>query len=266
MLRRPASALPTVVRTVVGAVVARAVVGALAVGAVVVAPACSSIQSEDIDTDAITADITLHPRADGSATDVTATLSAGALTFVDLTGDDTLVAKSGEHEVTLGKNQALGALSYEGTLDGTGAAGDEVTVAFERTAFASAPSSTVTLPAPVSITVPAASASFSRADADIVVTLAEDGSTDPVQLSWSGDCVVGGTLDVPAGQTTATIAHGTIARAEPSSADANATPVADTCTLHLSVVRSVDGILDDAFEGGHITARTEDTRDVTTTP
>ena len=256
--RSSPSALRSVVRTVWRAVAA--------VAAVVAAPACSSIHSEDIDTDAISADITVHPRKDGSAADVSVTLSAGALTFVDLTGGDALVARSGEREVQLGKNQALGALAYEGTLDGVGASGDEVTVAFERTAFASAPASTVTLPAAVSITAPAAAESFSRAENDVVVTIADDGSTDPVTLSWSGDCVVGGSLDVPAGQTTATIARGTIQKAEPSPSDADAAPIADTCTLHLSVVRSVDGILDDAFSGGHITALTDDGRDVTTTP
>lgn len=230
------------------------------------APACSSINSEDIDTDAINAEITIRPRADGSATDVGVTLSAGALTFVDLTGDDELVASSGDKAVTLGKNQVLGALAYEGALDGVGAAGDEVTVAFNRTAFASAPESKVTLPAPVALTAPAASTSFSRADDEIVVTIADDGSTDPVRLSWSGDCVVGDGLDIPAGQATATIARGTIQKAEPSQSDADAQPVADTCTLRLSVVRSVEGILDDALGGGRITATTADGRDVTTTP
>lgn len=244
----------------------RALACSVVVVGVVVAPACSSVHSEDIDTDAINAEIRAHPRNDGSATDVSVTLSAGALTFVDLTGDDALVARGGEQEVTLGKNQALGALAYEGTLAGVGAAGDEVTVAFERTAFAPAPSSTVTLPAPVSLTAPEATTSFSRETDDIVVAIAEDGSTDPVQLSWSGDCVVAGDLEIPAGQTTATIAHGTIVKSEPSQSEANAAPIADTCALHLSVVRSVDGILDDAFAGGHITAITEDGRDVTTTP
>jgi hypothetical protein len=263
MNRRLSSSLQSILAGVVsGANAARA----LALGAVVVAPACSSIQSEDIDTDAITAEITVHPRRDGSACDVSATLQAGTLTFVDLTGGDVLVARSGDNEVRLDRNAVLGAVAYEGTLQGVGAAGDEVTVALQRTAFPSAPSSTVTLPAQVSITQPEAATSFSRAESDIVVTLAEDGSTDPVKLSWSGDCVQGGNIDIAGGQTSVTIPRGTLQKAEPSPSDADAEPVADSCTLRLTVVRSVQGILDEAFEDGRISAFTDDSLELTTTP
>jgi hypothetical protein len=228
--------------------------------------ACSSIDSDDIDTDAITADITVRPRADGSATEVAATLSAGALTFIDLQAGDRLVASSGDAQVELSASDVLGAVSYAATLDGVGAAGATVTVAFEREAFTSAPSSTVVLPAPVSITAPDAAASFSRAEDDLVVALAAVASDDPVRVSWSGECVVADGIDVPAGQASVTLAKGTIQKAEPSSSDADAAPIADSCSLRIVAERTVQGVLDPAYEGGRISAATSDSREVTTTP
>jgi hypothetical protein len=246
--------------------------GALAVCGVFTSTACSSIDSEDIDTDALTADFSVRPRVDGTATEVGATLSAGALTFVDLIGDDRLVARSGDVEADLVESEVLGALSYAVTLDGVGEPGATVTVGFERTAFASASSSTVTLPVPVSITAPEAATVFSRANDDLVISLADDGSTDGVRVSWTGDCVVEDGVDVPAGQTTVTIARGTIqtadasARGDSGGGNGAAAPALDSCALTVVAERVVEGVLDAGFKGGSITATTSDRRELTSNP
>ena len=270
----------------------RSVVALFGVAAALAAStACSPTKTEDIATDAITASFDVLPRADGSATDVLATLSAGSLTPIELTGDDKVVARSGEKRVELSTpdellteeeldaSEAAGEPSFygrtlngvlTGVLDGVGAEGDVVTVAFERTAFPSAPSSTVTLPAPVQIVAPEAAAVFSRANDDIVVTLAESASTDPVRVTWSGECIDDGNVDVPAGQNTITIARSTIARIGQGNASGGgggaAAPVSDSCELRLVVERVVDGVLDDAWDSGRITATTSDSRDLTSNP
>jgi hypothetical protein len=115
-------------------------------------------------------------------------------------------------------------------LDGVAAADAAVVVAFERTAFAAAPDSSGSQPAPVALQAPAASAAFSRENDDIIVTLAPSASDDGVRVSWSGDCVQGDGLDVPAGQTEVTIAKGTIQKL-PDPPDADGQPTPDPCTL-----------------------------------
>jgi hypothetical protein len=238
---------------------------------VLVVAGCQSIESGDIQTGAISAAIEVRPRADGSATDVTASLTAGALTFVDLDGEDRLVASSGEVSVELQESNLLGAVNYAAALSGIAAPGDVVTVALVRGAdHTGAPSSSVRLPEPVTLTAPAAGTTVSRADDDIVATIERAASDDPVRVSWSGECVQEGGLDVPAGQTTVTIAKGSIMKRTPADADAADTdttqPVADTCTIRLTASRRVVGTLDPAFEGGSITAVTSSSRDLTSTP
>jgi hypothetical protein len=253
-----------VLRSLLRASAVRFVVAAAALSPVSATFACSSIDSEDIDTDAITASIDVRVRNDGTASDVTATLSAGTFTFIDLGGDDRLVARAGEVDVELQQNDLLGAVSYGATLDGVVAVDTEVTVAFERTAFAAAPATTVTLPALLTLAAPAAGTAFSRADDDIVVTLAEASATDGVRVSWSGDCVESDGLDVPAGQAEVTIAKGSIVkRAASNDADG---PVADSCALTIRAERARQGVLDSGYAGGQIRALTADSRDLTTNP
>jgi hypothetical protein len=229
---------------------------------------CSSIESGDLETSGINAAIEVRPRADGSATDVTASLTAGALTYVDLDGDDKLVASSGEVSADLEESNLLGAVNYAAVLNGIHSPGDIVTVAFLRgEGKVSAPSSTVRLPEQVTMTAPEASASFSRADDDITVTLESNASDDPVRVNWSGDCVQGGGLDVPAGQTAVTILKGTILKREQVDPnDPDSRPVPDNCTMTLTAVRRVTGILDPAWGGGGIASVTSSSRDVTSKP
>lgn len=229
---------------------------------------CSSIESGDLETSGINAAIEVRPRTDGSATDVTASLTAGALTFVDLDGDDKLVASSGDVSADMEESNLLGAVSYAAVLSGINTAGDIVTVAFQRSGGKDpAPSSTVRLPEQVTMTAPEASASFSRAGDDITVTLENNASDDPVRVSWSGECVQDGGLDVPVDQTSVTISKGTILKREQvDENDPDSRPIPDTCTIQITAARRVTGTLDPAWGGGGISSVTSSSRDVTSNP
>ena len=222
----------------------------LALAAVV--SGCSTIESGDVETSGMTASIEVKAKADGSATDVFASISSGTLTTVDLDGDDQLVASSVDVSVDLEENNLLGVVTYAGSLTGISAPGTEVNVAFNRSADKTpAPLSTVALPVPLDISAPAAGTSFSRADDDIEV----------------GDCIDTGSLDVPAGQATVTINKGTIEkRAQADANDPDSEPVPDTCTITVTAQRRVEGTLDPAWGGGQIVAVSSATRDLGTAP
>jgi hypothetical protein len=238
----------------------------LALAAVV--SGCSTIESGDVETSGMTASIEVKAKADGSATDVFASISSGTLTTVDLDGDDQLVASSGDVRVDLEENNLLGVVTYAGSLTGISAPGTDVNVAFNRSADKTpAPTSTVALPVPLDISAPAAGTSFSRANDDIEVVLESDASDDAVTVRWAGDCIDTGSLEVPAGQATVTINKDTIEKR--AQADANAPdsePVPDTCTITVTAQRRVEGTLDPAWGGGQIVAVSSATRDLSTAP
>jgi hypothetical protein len=236
---------------------------ALAAATLAATVGCSSIDSSDLETSGINASIEVVRLQNDGGVDVHASLAAGTLNFVDLEDGDVLSARLGDNTVTLEQSDFLGALSYNGHLDG-GAAGDVVTVALTRAEKDSAPTSTVNLPELIEITAPAASAAFSRADDDIVVTVSGEESDVGARLSWSGDCVVTDGIDVPADQTTVTINRGTIVKREQvDENDPDSQPVPDSCTVTLTVRRTTAGALDAAYKGGSITGVTQSSRDIT---
>ena len=229
---------------------------------------CNDIDSADIETSGINASITVRAKADGSSTAVSATLTAGALTFVDLDGEDQLVATSGEASTVLAEGDLLGVVGYNGSLSGVGAPGDEVKVSLERSSDKTpAPDSVVTIPEPIAIAAPEAGTAFSRADDDIVVDLTSEESDDDATLKWSGACIKDGSLAVPSGQASITINKGTIEKREQVDAnDPDSEPVADTCSFTIEIERRVEGSLDPAWGSGGIRAVASDTRDLTTNP
>ncbi|MDP2342046.1 MAG: hypothetical protein Q8O67_13900 [Deltaproteobacteria bacterium] len=234
---------------------------AFAVSLLAATVGCSTIDSEDIETSGINASMEVARTNDGS--NVSVSLSAGALNFVSLNNGDVLKATALGQTVELSENNLLNAISYFGRVDAN-AQGDEVTVSFERAEKTSAPSSTVVLPASVEITAPAASSVFSRANDPIVVEITGEASTDALRLSWSGDCVDADGLDVPADQTSVTINAGTIKkRAQVDENDPDSQPVPDSCTVSVRIERRVLGTLDGAFKGGSISAVTSSSRDIT---
>lgn len=220
------------------------------------AAACEQVDSDEVATDAIYANMVVTANGDGNSEAVT-TLRVGgntSNTYLELTENDALIAAAGDPAVTsaMQEQENLGAVSYHASFAGE-AEDTPFKISFLRTHAAdqecngvSAPNSTVALPAPFAITAPATNASFSRANDDIVVTWAASGETDPMSWSAIGGCtqlaggqVSGdpGTLTIPAGMIMGTDTSG-------------------TCNVVVSLERTREGALDPAYgEGGVIRAR-----------
>lgn len=214
--------------------------------------ACEQVDSEDILTSGVYADIIAEADGDGS-TQVRTSLRVGGVlsnTFVDLSAGESVTAVSGTDEKTLARRSLLGAISYTGTFTG-----DEVdkafTVAWNRTdEFVSAPNTTITLPAPFTLTAPVAGATFSRASDDIVVTWEASGTTD--EMFWeviTSSCareMKSNTITADPG--TFTIAAGTFTNVDGHEAE--------TCDTTLLLIRRREGNLDPAYgEGGWVVGR-----------
>ncbi len=232
----------------------------LVLAAVLVLAGCSTVDSADIDTSGITANL-LVTVPDGTTTaEVSATLRVGTMTFVELGGGEKVSASGGGQTATLKRGKLAGATSYTGRLDGAGAAGTEITFTLERDGGkASAPLSVVKVPEPIRLTAPAAGTRISRR-ADLVLRFAAgSGGT----LSWAGPCVQGGSLTLESGRTSATISRGTI-RALPSPTP-NAAATA-SCDLTLTLTRRGDGTLDNTFKDGSVAAETQTVRQVLSVP
>lgn len=207
--------------------------------------ACAeSVESNDVLTDGIYAELRAASTEDG--TSVTATLLVGGAdsnTFVRLTGDDALTATAGSETRTLASRNLGDRYFY--TTDLEASTGDtEVIFRFERTIDDGAPDSRCTMPAAVAITGPTGDAAVSRADSDLVITWTPGDADDTLQLDIEGDCIqgYGTTLDDSAG--THTLPAGTLV-------SASDLPAACQSTIRLTRQRS--GMLDPAFgEGGSV--------------
>lgn len=225
---------------------------------------CSQIDSSDLETSGMIASMEVVRLQTGDGADVHVSLTAGTLDFVDLEPGDELVASFGDEKVTLDQGEFLGALTYNGHLSAKDA-GDEITIALNRAEKDPAPASKVKLPAQVAISAPAATTAFSRENDDIVVTLNSEESDVGARATWNGDCVNTDGVDVPAGQTTFTIAKGTIVKREQTDAnDPDSEPVPDSCTLHVVVRRQTDGTIDPAYKSGSIFGVSQSSVDLTT--
>ena len=77
---------------------------------------CSTVDSADLDTSGITANL-LVTVPDGTTTaEVSATLRVGTMTYVELGGGEKLSASGGGHTATLKRGKLAGATSYTGRL------------------------------------------------------------------------------------------------------------------------------------------------------
>jgi hypothetical protein len=208
--------------------------------------ACAeSVESDDVLTDGIYADLQAVASEDGMH--VTATLLVGGAdsnTYVRLTGDDSLTATAGDEtrEMT---SRNLGDYYHYATDFAASTVDTEVVFRFERTIDDGAPDSRCTVPAAIEITGPVDGDAVSRAESDLVITWTPSGEDDTLQLEVEGDCIqgFGTTVDDAAGSHT--LPPGTIV--SPSDP-----PEACQATVKLSRQRS--GTLDAAFgEGGRVT-------------
>jgi hypothetical protein len=230
--------------------------------------ACSTVDSADIRTNGITADIVVVVPEGASGATVRASLRVGALTFVELADGEKLTARAGETAATLERAKFAGATDYSTKLDGVTAAGTEVVVGLQRTANdTSAPRSSVRLPEPLALDAPRAGARFSRSRDDVVVRIVTE-KDQPAVLTWAGECVTTGSLDVPAGSTTMRISRGTIRAASPATRAPTASPSRppSNCQVRLTVTRHLRGTLDPAYGEGTISAETSSARDILSVP
>ncbi|MDF1564876.1 MAG: hypothetical protein P1V51_17670 [Deltaproteobacteria bacterium] len=214
--------------------------------------ACEQVDSEDVLTSGVYANITAEADGDGSTTVSTSLRVGGALsnTFLELGAEESVTATSGGETKTLARRNVLGAISYVGTF--TGDETDKAfTVAWNRgEGYESAPNTTLSLPAGFEITAPAAGATFSRANDDIVLTWDSSGTTD--DMLWeivTSTCAREMKSNTITGDPgTLTIAAGTLTNIDGHEGE--------TCDTTLVLLRRRLGNLDPAYgEGGWVVGR-----------
>jgi hypothetical protein len=219
--------------------------------------ACTTHESSDVLTSGIYASITAQSTGNGT-TDVGATLYVGnplGLNFVELTGDDQLLVKSGSMTKEMRETQLLGTVSHHVEF-ATDAEGAQFEVVFARSLDDGAPSSVATLPAKFSITT--ASQTASRAQA-VSVAWTPSGTADNMSWTATGDCIE--LESAPMADTgTATIPAGALKKRMAAN-----TP--DQCDVTITLMRSRAGMLDPHYgKGGEVRGIQARTLAITSTP
>ena len=221
---------------------------------------CAQVESDDVKTDGIYADLLVQ--ADGSGSSVaTAALKVGGAssnTFLDLTAGDALEAANGDDVSAMVRNEALGVIWYS-AIFAVDSADAPFKISFLREEDVSAPDSDVTMPAGFAITAPAPNTSFSRASDAVVVTWDNSGSTDGFSWQITGDCIVAQFGNQTADNGTLTIPAGAIQPGQNQGAN--------SCTANIQLFRTRAGTLDGAYgEGGVIRARQTRTISILSAP
>jgi hypothetical protein len=214
------------------------VVAALLAGGV----ACSDVQSEDVFTDGMYADLDVVATGDGTST-ANAVLKVGgatSTTFVELTADDALtVSLDGAEPVPMNELELGDWHGYSASLQGDSTE-SEFVIAFTRTVDDGAPSSTITLADPFTLgTV----ASESSRGADLAITWDPSGVPgQTMSITVTGDCVIAQVQTVDDTGSYTFLAN-TITTAEGNESA--------TCPITIDVRRYETGAVDPAFgEGG----------------
>jgi len=219
---------------------------------------CAKTDSSDLLTSGIYAGMTAMATGNGTTT-VSATLYVGNpinLNYVDLTGDDMLIAAHGTEEKVMIESQLLNIVSHTTSFD-TDDAGDEFDVAFIRTVDDGAPRSTMTLPEKFEITPPQM-ATWSRQTA-MGTTFEGPSSSDPMRWEARGDCIelafdeidpVQG-FSIPSNRLQKRMGDG----------------VADTCAVTFTVTRYRIGTVDPGYgKGGSVQGQQVRSFTITSTP
>jgi hypothetical protein len=218
----------------------------VSLSALLACAACTDLQSADLKTAGMSANMTVQVDDSGQTT-ASATLNVddNSTDFVTLSSGDSLTTSVAGQTQTMTENDALNDVSYSTTFSNEEASGLVYTIAFNRSSGnTSAPSSTCTLPAPFTIASPTTSGSFSRATADIEVNYGSGGSSDGVQYTVQGACVQGPLAQELDGDPgTFTIPHGAITPNSPSQSS-------QTCSVTLTITRTRMGQLDPAYGSG----------------
>jgi hypothetical protein len=216
---------------------------------VLFAAACEKHDSVDILTSGINAQIVVEAEGDGT-TQARASLflgSPGSLDFIELQGDDRLVAVVDQDAREMTEFDFLNIVSYQATFD-TDAPDTLFDVQFIRTIDLGAPSSTCTLPAGFDLTTSAEGLEVSRA-AEIVVDWAPSGELDDMRYEIKGICLQD-VVDVIQNDTGGIIlVADTLVKAEGDG-------VEDSCQATFTMWRTRGGDLDPGYgEGGTIECR-----------
>jgi hypothetical protein len=216
----------------------------LALLAVVLA-GCVKTESGDLLTSGIHASIHIETLGTGT-TDVRATLFLGNplnLNFVELSGDDQLIARHYGRSKVMVESEVLNVISYHAQFQ-TDAEGAQFGVAFVRTVDAGAPSSTATLPAKFTVAGPP-SETVSRAE-PITITWSPARSLDVMSWEIQGDCIERESQNLVGDTGTATIEVGRVRKRMGDG-------IADACPMTIRVARARLGTLDPGYgKGGTI--------------
>ena len=235
-----------------------------ALSLIVILAGCSTVESKDIRTGGITANYVVSLPETADAASVSASYRVGTLTFVELGEGESVTASGGGKDVTLKHHRSAGVTDYGGQLDGVVDAGTEITFNLARGKDDdSAPRSTVKLPERVRLTAPLAGTTYSRR-ATIPVRFDSRPSEQLSILTWAGECIQTGSLELEPGRTSAGIPAGSI-RSSTETPTPGVKP-ATTCPVDVTLTRRTEGTLDEAFKGGHITAETQSVRRITSAP
>ena len=206
--------------------------------------ACTTTQSDDVLTSGIHAQLSAATFGDGETT-VSATLFVGnpiGLNYVELAGDDRLVAKHGTTSKPMIESELLNTVTHRAVFDGD-AEGDQFEVSFTRAVDEGAPSSRMTLPAKFDLAAPPATASRAQS---LTLTWSPAGSSDAMSWDAEGDCIEREGAPITGDPGTLTIAGDIIKKRMAAN-----TP--DQCTVTLIVKRSKRGTLDPNYgEGGSV--------------
>lgn len=219
--------------------------------------ACTTHESSDVLTSGIHASITAQTTGNGK-TDVRATLYVGnpvGLNFVELTGDDQLLAKSAGMTKEMRETQLLGTVSHHAEMPGD-AEGTQFEVVFSRTIDDGAPSSIATLPAKFDLTATPATASRAQ---PLQFEWLPAGSPDTMSWTASGDCI-----EIESSPMTDTGSHTIAADRLKKRMGTN---IADTCEVTITAFRSRTGTLDPHYgKGGDVRGMQTRTFKLTSTP
>jgi hypothetical protein len=227
---------------------------------VLVAMSCQTESASTLATAKIVADISATATGTGQ-TNVAATFRTGelTLTFIELTTDDVLQAKTGTTTQTLSELSLLGVTTY-GTTMPVDADGTAFTVSLTRQKDSGAPSSIATLPP--AFTVTPLTGSFSRAASG--PTLAwSPAAADSMSVLITGSCIDDVTESIPANATSLAIAAGTLKK---RTVVDGGTPPDDDCDATAAISRNRPGTLDPGYGNGTVVGTQARSVTFSTTP
>jgi hypothetical protein len=222
--------------------------------------ACEAVDSVDVMTDGVYADITAEAEGDGT-TRTSAILRVGGATsntFMELVETDTLTASTGDETQTMIDTSIGDFHAYVADFD-VEAEDTEFVVAFEREVDESAPNTTMSLPALFDVTGPEEAVTFSRSEEDITLTWEPSGSEDEMYWSVTGDCFYDAEGEIDGDPGTVVVEAGALESVDEDEPT--------TCEATLTLTRSRLGDLDPNYgEGGAVFGRQIRSVDVLVSP